>query len=326
MPAAPLFDQREPFDRARLAESLRRLAGENILIGTSSWKYEGWIGQIYTREKYLARGSFSKRLFEAGCLREYAETFPIVCGDFSFYQFPSEEYWRRLFGTAPASLQYGFKVTEQITVKTFPSHPRYGRLGGLPNPSYLDAGLFQEAFLRPLAPYRDQIAVLILEFGTFPKKTYPQAREFVEDLDRFLSQVPRQFRYSVEIRNPEYLAAEYFQCLRSHGVAHVFNAWTRAPELGVQLRLPEAFTADFSVCRALLRRGRSSEEAVSLFSPYGEIKEPTAEGRRALRDLIAHARDNRQAAFIFVNNRFEGSAPLTIQAVLEAASPDPRSD
>jgi len=316
----PLFDEREPFDRAGLARTLRRLAEQNIWIGTSSWKYDGWIGQVYTRERYLARGSFSKRLFEAGCLREYAETFPIVCGDFSFYQSPSELYWRRLFGSAPASLRYAFKVPEQITVKMFPSHPRYGRQGGLLNPSYLDPGLFQEAFLRPLAPYGEQIAVLILEFGTFPKKTYSQAREFVEDLDRFLSQIPPEFRYSVEIRNPEYLAAEYFQCLRSHGVAHVFNAWTRAPELGVQLRVPEAFTADFSVCRALLRRGRSYEDAVNLFSPYQEIKDPNPEGRRALRDLITHARDNRRAAFIFVNNRFEGSAPLTIQGILEASS------
>lgn len=316
----PLFDEREPFDRAGLARTLRRLAEQNIWIGTSSWKYDGWIGQVYTRERYLARGSFSKRLFEAGCLREYAETFPIVCGDFSFYQFPSELYWRRLFGSAPASLRYAFKVPEQITVKMFPSHPRYGRQGGLLNPSYLDPGLFQEALLRPLAPYGEQIAVLILEFGTFPKKTYSQAREFVEDLDRFLSQIPPEFRYSVEIRNPEYLAAEYFQCLRSHGVAHVFNAWTRAPELGVQLRVPEAFTADFSVCRALLRRGRSYEDAVNLFSPYQEIKDPNPEGRRALRDLITHARDNRRAAFIFVNNRFEGSAALTIQGILEASS------
>ena len=320
MSTTPLFDEREPFDRAGLARTLRGLAEQNIWIGTSSWKYDGWIGQVYTRERYLARGSFSKRLFEAGCLREYAETFPIVCGDFSFYQFPSELYWRRLFGSAPASLRYAFKVPEQITVKMFPSHPRYGRQGGLLNPSYLDAGLFQEAFLRPLAPYGEQIAVLILEFGTFPKKTYSQAREFLEDLDRFLSQVAREFRYAVEIRNPEYLAAEYFQCLRSHGVAHVFNAWTRAPELGVQLRLPEAFTADFSVCRALLRRGRSYEDAVNLFSPYQEVKDPNPEGRRALRDLITHARDNRRAAFIFVNNRFEGSAPLTIQGILEASS------
>jgi uncharacterized protein YecE (DUF72 family) len=319
MSTTPLFDQREPFDRQGLAASLVRLAQRNVFIGTSSWKYEGWLGQIYTRELYLRRGAFSQRLFQDECLREYAQTFPVVCGDFSFYQFPSEVYWRRLFSSAPESLQFVFKVPEQITAKMFPSHPRYGARGGLPNPSYLDPALFHDSFLRPLEPYRQRVAALILEFGTFSNKSYSNQDEFLGDLDRFLSQLPADFHCSVEIRNPEYLGPEYFHCLRSHGVAHVFNAWTRMPELAVQLRIPDVFTAGFSVCRALLRRGRSYEDAVKLFSPYDQIKDPNPDGRRALRSLIDHALDNRQAAFVFVNNRFEGSAPLTIQSVVGVA-------
>ncbi|HOK45773.1 MAG TPA: hypothetical protein PLK67_07570, partial [Bryobacteraceae bacterium] len=94
-------------------------------------------------------------------------------------------------------------------------------------------------------------------------------------------------------------------------------AWTRMPELGVQLRLPDAYTAGYTVCRALLRRGRSYEEAVRLFSPYEEIKDPNPEGRQAIRDLIELARRDRREAFIFVNNRFEGNAPRTIEAIVE---------
>jgi uncharacterized protein YecE (DUF72 family) len=315
MRVAPLFEPPEDFDRRKLAESLARLAAQNILLGASSWKYEGWLGQVYTRERYVRRRAFSQKYFQEACLGEYAETFPIVCGDFSFYQFPSEAYWRRLFGSAPARLRYAFKAPEQITVKTYPTHARYGARGGLDNPSFLDARLFQEAFLRPLEPYRAQVSALIFEFGTFAKKSCPEAGQFLAELDQFLAALPPDWRYSVEIRNPEYLGDEYFGCLRSRGVAHVFNAWTRTPELGTQLRIPGAFTADFSVCRALLRRGRSYEQAVNLFSPYQKIQDPNPAGRQALRDLIAHARDNRQAAFIFVNNRFEGSAPLTIEAV-----------
>ena len=71
------------------------LGAKGVFIGTSSWKYEGWLGQIYTRERYLSRGKFSRRVFEQECLREYSETFPAVCGDFAFYQFPTEEFWRK---------------------------------------------------------------------------------------------------------------------------------------------------------------------------------------------------------------------------------------
>ena len=41
------------------------------------------------------------------------------------------------------------------------------------------------------------------------------------------------------------------------------------------------------------------------------------EGREALRELIQRMREERRAAYIFVNNRFEGNAPETIQAVVE---------
>ncbi|MGC8794402.1 MAG: DUF72 domain-containing protein [Bryobacteraceae bacterium] len=317
MATPPLFQETPSFDRRRLAERLQRLAEQGIFIGTSSWKYEGWIGQIYTRERYLVRGAFSQRRFEAECLAEYAETFPVVGGDFSFYQFPSEGYWRRLFASAPASLRFALKVPEQITVKIWPTHARYGVQGGQVNPSFLNRDLLERAFLARLEPYRDRVAALIFEFGTFSKQAYATVDEFLQDLDRFLGCLPAGFRYSVELRNPEYLVGDYFDCLRARRVAHVFNAWTRMPELDVQLRIPGAFTTDFTVCRALLRRGRTYEEAVRLFAPYDRIKDPNPRGRQALRRLIESAQRDGRSAFIFVNNRFEGNAPATIEAIVE---------
>ncbi|MEO7652170.1 MAG: hypothetical protein ABIZ80_17030, partial [Bryobacteraceae bacterium] len=74
------------FDRAGMAGALARLVKENVFVGASSWKYEGWLGQIYTSTNYLHRGKFSKKFFEAECLREYAGTFATVCGDFAFCQ------------------------------------------------------------------------------------------------------------------------------------------------------------------------------------------------------------------------------------------------
>ena len=313
----PLFEEPCEFDRARLSAKLAALASEDIFIGTSSWKYEGWIGQIYSRNRYLVRGRFSQKRFQAESLSEYACTFPIVCGDFSFYQFPPESYWRRLFGSAPASLKYAFKVPEEITIYMYPRHPRYGDRSGLSNPSFLDALLLRNVFLDLLEPYRDRIAVLIFEFGAFPKQCYNVDREFVAALDPFLASLPDGFRYAVEIRNQEFLTPEYFTCLHRHGIAHVFNAWTRMPEIAEQMQLPEVYTADFTVVRALLRRGRPYEQAVAKFSPYKDIQDPNPEARQALRDLISRARERHQPSYIFVNNRLEGNAPQTIEAIVE---------
>ena len=52
------------------------------------------------------------------------------------------------------------------------------------------------------------------------------------------------------------------------------------PELGEQMQLPEAYTANFTVARALLRQGRPYEEAVAKFSPYQHIQDPNPEARK----------------------------------------------
>jgi hypothetical protein len=73
--------------------------------------------------------------------------------------------------------------------------------------------------------------------------------------------------------------------------------------------IEEAFMADFAVVRALLKRGRSYEQAVRSFEPYGAIHEIVEVARRAIR--------KKQPAYVYVNNRLEGNAPSTIEAVLD---------
>jgi uncharacterized protein YecE (DUF72 family) len=310
----PLFDEPSRFDRAGLSRRLRELAGEGIWIGTSSWKYEGWLDQIYDRDRYVTRGRFSKKRFEAECLAEYAETFPTVCGDFSFYQFPAPEFWHKLFTTAPAALQIALKAPEEVTCERFPKHARYGPRAGMVNEAYFNADAMKALFLEPLAPYAPRIGPVIFEFGARTAEPV----EFIGGLDRFLAALPRGFRYAVEIRNREYLGALYFDMLRAHGAAHVFNSWTRMPPIAEQIAMPGAITADFTVTRALLRPGRPYEEAVAMFSPYEEIRDENPEAREALRALIRRMREEKRMGYIFVNNRLEGNAPATIESIADA--------
>lgn len=300
-----------------LQSKLKKLAERGVLIGTSSWKYEGWMNQIYTPERYFTRGRFSAKKFEETCLEEYAETFPTVCGDFSFYQFPSEAFWQKLFSNAPPSLQFAFKVPEAVTVKVFPAHARYGARAGMENPDFLNFDLLEQLFLEPLRPFGARTAVLIFEFGTMPKKVMPDVETWIKDLAPFLAKLPAGPRYAVELRNPEFLGPEYFGTLQSHGVAHVFNAWTRMPELSVQTAIEDAYTADFTVVRALLRRGQAYEDAVEGYSPYDRIRQPYPDAREALQALIQRSLAKRQPSYIFVNNRLEGNAPGTIESIVD---------
>lgn len=311
-----LFPLDEPivFERDRLRDRLNALAARSIFIGGSSWKYEGWLGQIYSRSRYQVRGRFSRKLFEDTCLSEYATVFPAVCGDFAFYQFPADTFWAKLFRQTPETFRWGFKIPEQITVPVWPVHPRYGALAGRDNPTFLDATLLEQSFIRALEPYRKQTGVLIFEFGAVRNKTLS---EFLTALDRFLSQLPVCWRYAVEIRNPEFVRPDYFACLRAHNVTHVYNAWTRMPEIVDQIAIPRSQTTDLIVARALLRRGRPYEDAVRQFAPYDRVQEVNEPVRRGLRELIDIARVDGRPAFLFVNNRLEGNSPGTIVSITD---------
>ncbi len=261
------------------------------------------------------RGRFSRRRFEEECLAEYAETFPVVCGDFSFYQFPTGEFWNKLFSRSPSQLRFAFKMPEEITVFRFPSHPRYANRAAAQNPNFLNADLATAEFLQLLTRHRERVAAVILEFSAFPPSAFESAEHFVEALSKFLAQLPGGFRYAVEIRNPDFLDPAYLSALRRFGVAHVFNAWTRMPTLTAQLAVPDVFTSNFTVTRALLGAGRPYEEAVRIFSPYQSIQEPNAEVRSALRNLLLRGKKRAEETYIFVNNRLEGNAPDTIAAI-----------
>ena len=61
------------------------------------------------------------------------------------------------------------------------------------------------------------------------------------------------------------------------------------PTLADQIALPGAFTADFTVVRALLQKGRAYEQAVKLFEPYREVRQPDPQTREALRRILGRA-------------------------------------
>ena len=92
-------------------------------------------------------------------------------------------------------------------------------------------------------------------------------------------------------------------------------------------KLSDAYTADFTVVRALLARGRTYEMAVKAFEPYREIQEPNEGARRGMVQIAREARARTIPAFVFVNNRLEGNAPSTIEAVADEiglGSPQPQ--
>jgi uncharacterized protein YecE (DUF72 family) len=218
---------------------------------------------------------------------------------------------------APAGFRLGLKAPEGITVSTWPKHARYGSRAGADNASFLDPAPFAQYFTRRLEPYGDRVGPLIFEFGTFNKQTFPTPADFYARLGPFLDALPGGFKYAIETRNEEYLTPDYCDILSRRNIAHCFNAWTRMPPLDEQAQIDDAYTADFTVVRGLLRPGSGYEDAVDTLQPYDRIQEPHERSRQGVVDIASRIIDRKYEAYIFVNNRLEGNAPSTIDAVVE---------
>jgi hypothetical protein len=145
------------FDREVLREKAMALARKGVFIGTSSWRYEGWLGQLYTPARYEYRGKVATKRFVRDCLSEYAEVFKTVCVDAAYYRFPEHRYIEGMVAQVPDDFQFSFKVTDEITVKKFTNLPRFGVRAGQANENFLNADLFASAFVKSFEPFKRNV-------------------------------------------------------------------------------------------------------------------------------------------------------------------------
>jgi len=296
-------------------------AGE-ILFGTASFAYAGWKGIVY-------HDRYRESTFNVECLREYARhpPFRTVEFDFPFYRPPDEAQLARYAARLPPGFPVVSKVWEEITMPRFPELPRHAARSGQENPKYLDARAFREevmpAYERAFAGH---IGPFVFEFPTEWQPTPERRAEFLSRLDAFLGELPTEHAYAVEIRTPAYFERGYFDVLRRRGAAHVFNWWTRTPGLLEQWEAARPLETRFSVTRILVPPGIAYEDAVQRFQPYDRLQAPREDMREDLVRLIRHVTEAGADAFVLVNNRAEGCAPLTIRALaheLGIEIPDP---
>lgn len=292
-----------------------------VRFGTSSWAYEGWQGLVYQR-------AYPKSRFSADTLAEYAQygadgvpLFHTVGIDHSFYRPAGAKQLAHYAEQVPEDFRFCSKVWEELTIPAYANLPRYGVKAGKANPRFLDVGTFQDLVLAPAQEGLGlKLGPFIFEFQRWGLETAP----FLDALDHFLGQLPPGPPYATEIRNPALLGLRYRDMLRAHGVAHIYNHWTAMPPLSDQHRLLEhTFTAPFVVVRLLTPLGLAHEKAVERYKPYNRI---VAVQPRMRQDTVTLARQALAAGvspYVLVNNRAEGCAPLTVQALTAELPKEP---
>ena len=298
---------------------------EQVRFGTSSWAYEGWQGLVYRR-------SYHKSQFAKDSLAEYSAyeyrgspLFRTVGLDHTFYRPPTAAQLAHYAAQAPPGFQICSKVWEEVTIPVYARHARYGEKAGTTNSRFLDAGLCEELVLQPSREGLGRcLGPFIFEF----QRSGLDSAAFLAALEKFFSHLPAGLQYAVEVRNPPVLSARYRDLLKDHGVTHVYNHWNAMPPLAAQhASLGRNFTAPFVVLLLLTPLGLSYADAVKRYTPYNRLVQPIPQMRTDTLALVRQAVSEQRSVYVLVNNRAEGSAPLTIQALADGlAGPAPSPD
>jgi uncharacterized protein YecE (DUF72 family) len=267
-------------------------------VGSCSWKYPSWAGLVYSRAEGI------------DYLAEYARKYSTVEVDQWFWTLkPSPADVERYRAAVPGDFRFTVKAPNALTLALLP-----GKKGAepAPNPRFLSIEALGD-FLAALEPLRQQVGMVMFQFGYLNKTMMPSQEVFFEALDRFLAAAPSAWRYAVEIRNASWLDRRFFELLAArHASAVLIQGYWMPPVAEVYDRAQGLLEGPVVVRLHGPDRGGMEEKTGGDWSRIvqprdAELKEVAAMVRRMLK--------GGHDVFLNVNNHYEGSAPLTIDRV-----------
>ena len=295
--------------RAQAAVVAQRLPAE-VAFGTSSWTFPGWAGLVYPP------GLSSAALSREG-LRHYARhpLLTTVGIDRSYYAPIPIDDLRQYASQLPAGFRCCLKAPAAVTSRLAPTFGG-ARTAGALNPDFLSVERLVADQLEPLAvAFLPHTGPIVLEFPPGARDPAQPPAAFLERLDRFLEQLPNDFDYAVEIRDQALLSPAYRAVLARHGVAHTYNYWSAMPMPLAQADVVPPEALPFAVVRLLLRPGTWYEQQRDHFKPFNRLVEPDEPMRDQVVALTARALAKGRKVYVLVNNKAEGSSPLTVEAL-----------
>ena len=302
---------------------LGRQLPAGVYLGTSSWSFPGWRGLVYQdghSESALARTGLA-----AYAAHPVLRTVSI---DRGYYQPLSASEYMRYATQTPDDFRFVAKAPSRHTDAVLRAD------GGLPerdNPDFLDAQACAEQFVLPaLEGLGAKAGPLLLQFAPLPRETLrgEAAIAVIERIGTFLAALPARSEhgrplYAVELRNPELLTPRFVRMLREHGARLCVGIHSRMPDAIRQSAALRAMDHDAGagdeawklagplVVRWNLHPGLRYEGARNRYAPFDRIVDPDLVTRGGVSHLVHVAIRSAQPAYVIVNNKAEGSAPLS---------------
>jgi uncharacterized protein YecE (DUF72 family) len=163
----------------------------------------------------------------------------------------------------------------------------------------------------------DRLGPILFQFAPQDEADLHGGERFAERLQLFLTSLPRGPDYCVELRNRGLLSTAYREALNSTGASHCFNAHPAMPEIREQmLRLGGAAESPGDerplVVRWMLHRRYAYEEAKAAYAPFDRLVDADPGMRRQIATVCHAAGRQRRPAYVIINTKAEGSAPLSV--------------
>ena len=302
-----LFDRgpAAPVDAAAVDPEVYTLASAlpgNVLLGTSSWSFPGWEGLVYDRP---ARPD----VLSAHGLAPYARHPLMRCVglDRGYYGVIPRPDLARYRDQTPPDFRFLVKADRRLV---FPSGP------GADPTRLLEPRWASSAVVEPLLEeLGSRLGAVLFQFPPVPARAFGGPRAFAERLYRFLNELPREAAYAVELRTPGLVCEDYVQALAHGGASHAYVVHPEMLPLPEQLRrIPPGPTGP-RVVRWMLQPGWRYATARDAWSPFGALKSPDPDRRREVAAAVLSLAEGDQPVLTVVNNKAEGSSPLSVAAL-----------
>lgn len=299
-PAAPSANT------VRLAE----LLPSQVYLGTSSWSFPGWSGLVYD-------GAYTESKLARDGLSAYAKhpLLRTVSIDRTFYAPLSEKDFADYAAQVPEQFRFVTKAPMAITSSYLRDED--GKFSD--SPFYLDPEYATNEFIAPCTNgLKGKSGPLVFQFPPQGKRHTSNPDPFINRLYRFLNALPPGISYAIEVRDPELLTDRFFKCLGATNAMFCVASHARMPSPAEQIAMMRARMRDMAlVCRWSLHAGFRYEDAKSRYYPFDRIVDEDIPSRESIAAAIVAATAAGKPSFVTINNKAEGSAPLSVERLAE---------
>lgn len=307
---------------AAWADLGRRLP-TSVRLGTSSWAFPGWEGIVY--ERAHAEASLAADGLLAYSRHPLLRTVGL---DRAFYRPPSTDDYRRLARQVPADFRFLIKAYQGLTRPFADASGRtHGDTRGRTHASdvFLDASFAAHEVIAPaLRGLGEACGPIVLQFPPMDPRSLGGEAAFLSRLGRFLERVTadpasRGATLGVEVRHRGLLSTSWAPRLASAlgPAVPVLVVHPTMPSIAAQAAsLAAGGDAGPSanrprVIRWLLRPNLQYEQAKDLYAPFNRLAEEDIPARREVAACATEAVRAAAEAYVIINNKAEGSAPLS---------------